>query len=224
MKRISFFKTIGIVLTWIPLSAFAIPAIDLSRFVESRTTTLDTGTGLEWLDLAQTTGDSYFNVVNRTRPGEQYEGYRYATSDEVSELFDVFQLPFFTSWENAELADLFAELFGITYIYVPPGGGVTNTFSRGFVEPGAALEYETPMVPSYGISVIHRDSGSSTVTVQRGSTVYNAALSHHGFASFLVKDHGKPHVVPEIDAGPAPIALSVLLLTVLIRRERRRRV
>lgn len=224
MKYISFFKTIGIILTLSPLSATAIPAIDLSRFIESDVTTMDTQTGLEWLDLTQTAGYSYYDVLGRTQMGEQYEGYRYATSGEVSELFDVFQLPFFTSMENPERGDQFIDLFGITDIYVPPGTGIINRSSRGFVEPGAGLEFETPTAPAYGVSVIHRDSGTSETIVQRGSTVYNAKLSFQGFASFLVRDHGKPHEVPEIDSAPAPIALSLLLLAALIRRERKRRV
>jgi len=222
MKTINPRKIIFLLLTLIPISALAIPDIDLSRFAKDDVTIMDEATGLEWVNLTQTVGDSYYYSLNRTQPGQQYEGFRFATSVEVTELFDVFQLPLFNSSENTELGHLFMDIFGITDIYIPPGGGARNTSARGFVEPGHLLEGEWPMVPAYGLSVINRDDGFSDLTMQRGTTGYNPALSHHGFASFLVRDHGKPHTVPEINAGTAPIALSLLLFTALMRWERRK--
>jgi len=50
--------------------------------------TLDTETGLEWLDITQSTGLSYSIVMDQFASGGVYEGFRYATELDVITFFD----------------------------------------------------------------------------------------------------------------------------------------
>ena len=52
------------------------------------TLTLDEETGLQWLDLTETDNLSYDFVVSQLGLGGQFEGFRYATTAEVSTLYD----------------------------------------------------------------------------------------------------------------------------------------
>ena len=49
--------------------------------------TTDTESGLNWLDLTETNGLSYNYVSSQLGVGGQFEGFRYATSDEVVALW-----------------------------------------------------------------------------------------------------------------------------------------
>jgi len=51
--------------------------------------TLDTSTGLEWLDLTASTNRSYVDISTQFEAGGAYEGFRYATNDEVQMLFTI---------------------------------------------------------------------------------------------------------------------------------------
>lgn len=50
--------------------------------------TFDTDTDLEWLDVKETMGLSYNNVYGELGAGGQFEGWRYATSLEVTSLWN----------------------------------------------------------------------------------------------------------------------------------------
>lgn len=49
--------------------------------------TLDTSTGLEWLDVPVSTSRSFLNISTEFGPGGDFEGFRHATTSEVLELF-----------------------------------------------------------------------------------------------------------------------------------------
>lgn len=49
--------------------------------------TVDSDTGLEWLDWTATTNNSYEEIFSRLEPGGNLEGFQYATLGEVSALF-----------------------------------------------------------------------------------------------------------------------------------------
>lgn len=49
--------------------------------------TLDKNTGLEWLDTSYTIGKSYNQVLALTAAGQSLDGWRYATFDEVQDIF-----------------------------------------------------------------------------------------------------------------------------------------
>jgi hypothetical protein len=50
------------------------------------TITRDTATGLDWLDLTETRGLSYYHVAGQMGAGQTYEGFRYATMAEFDQL------------------------------------------------------------------------------------------------------------------------------------------
>lgn len=50
--------------------------------------TLDTDNSLEWLDLTVTADYSYNDINSKLGVGQEFEGWRYATSGEVTGLFD----------------------------------------------------------------------------------------------------------------------------------------
>lgn len=222
MKLIGISKTIGLILTLIPLSVLAVPTTDQRRFVETDTTTIDTVTRLQWMDVHLTSGLSYYDVLEQTKPSGHYDGYRFATGAEITELFSVFDIPDFHEPYAADRAMKFMEMFGSTEAYnlLPEYGyGLSLT---GFAEAGDWLEQEYPGVPTYGVSADYLPNGYNSVTVQRAQTSYNPALSYKGFGSFLV--HEGSLMVPEINGASAPLALGLLVLTVLARWERRKRI
>lgn len=51
------------------------------------TSTLDTATGLHWLDLTQSVGFSHTEILQQVAPGGTFDGYRLATEQEISALF-----------------------------------------------------------------------------------------------------------------------------------------
>lgn len=64
----------------------AAPASAASILLDQGLTTLDPGTQLEWLDLSQTQGKSY-NEVAAGYGGYTSSGWRFATREELSQLF-----------------------------------------------------------------------------------------------------------------------------------------
>ena len=57
----------------------------LADLVDNGTTTTDTDTGLEWLDITETTGLSYNEVLASDYVTN--DGYRFATEAEVHQLY-----------------------------------------------------------------------------------------------------------------------------------------
>lgn len=55
--------------------------------------TIDTATGLDWLDLTASAGLSYQQVLAGTRPGGIYSGFRFATTPEVLGLYSDAGIP-----------------------------------------------------------------------------------------------------------------------------------
>jgi len=78
--------------------------------------TQDTDSGLEWLDLTVTANLSYDYVSNRLGPGQEFEGWRYATAEEVTGLWDAFggDSNYYNglSTQNNELFELIAPYWG----------------------------------------------------------------------------------------------------------------
>jgi hypothetical protein len=58
-----------------------------ATLTDQGSTTLDTSTGLTWLDLNFSTNRSISDVVINLKSGGQFEGYRYATKSELTSFF-----------------------------------------------------------------------------------------------------------------------------------------
>jgi hypothetical protein len=70
------------------LLAFGAAQSHATTLVNQGNTTVDTVTGLQWLDLPLTVNHSYNDILaNYVNSGQLYEGYRYATANEVRQLF-----------------------------------------------------------------------------------------------------------------------------------------
>ena len=61
------------------------------------THTLDTETGLVWLDLTESTNYSHTQILAEIQPGGVFEGYHLATGAEVAELFANAGIPLLTT-------------------------------------------------------------------------------------------------------------------------------
>ena len=91
--------------------------------------------GLEWLDLTETTGWSINAITPELEAGGLFEGWRFATLDEIETLWLNFgAVPPFEGWNvlNEGLADSFVALFGDTHRGMGDTNGtfgVTNTLA-----------------------------------------------------------------------------------------------
>jgi len=89
--------------------------------------TRDTSTGLDWLDLTQTTNRSYDDVSGAFGSGEEFDGYRYASPSEVA-----------TLWGNLGSHFGDGEQYGSSVFSSPAYPAFTNAASIiGLTLPGA---------------------------------------------------------------------------------------
>jgi len=70
----------SLLLTAFPL--FSISAY--AEIIDHKKYTTDTETGLEWLDVTETMGQSYNDVKAQLEPGGKYHGYRFASAEEFN--------------------------------------------------------------------------------------------------------------------------------------------
>lgn len=101
------------------------------------TITRDTQTGLDWLDVTVTQNRSVTDITAELVPGGEFEGFRYATTDEIAAMWtsaDVAVITFegpingddFYA-ENFDAESALVDLFGVTLVL--PGG---SPASEGF--------------------------------------------------------------------------------------------
>lgn len=95
---------------------------------------LDASTGLEWLDLTETAGQSYDEVVAKLAVGGSLEGWRYATAEELERLLISFDIDRAADMAvNASAAQTFVAVMGDLSLhasYQPD-----HPFALGFLEP-----------------------------------------------------------------------------------------
>jgi len=88
------------------------------KFAGDKLITLDTNTGLEWLDVAESTNYSFNYVNSQFGVGGDFEGFRYATTSEVKEFITNAGWPVFGSTifspEAYEPLSLVQSLVGVT--------------------------------------------------------------------------------------------------------------
>lgn len=81
--------------------------------------TIDTTSGLEWLNLTATTNRSYNDISSKFGAGQEFDGWRYATAVEVSGYFDAFggDNAYYAGWstQNNGLFDAVSLFWGDTY-------------------------------------------------------------------------------------------------------------
>jgi len=82
--------------------------------------TRDTSASLEWLDLTVTLNRSYNDISSKFGVGQEFEGWRYATSIEIASFFDAFggdsdYYEIGWSTQNNGLLDAMSPYWGDTY-------------------------------------------------------------------------------------------------------------
>lgn len=84
--------------------------------------TLDSATGLYWLDVPVTADRTYFSVLANTAVGQPLEGFRYATAAEVVQLFTNAGIAAGVSEANVAPAQSLLDLIGRTVPAIGTGG------------------------------------------------------------------------------------------------------
>jgi hypothetical protein len=110
--------------------------------------TLDTNSGLKWLDINQTTGLSYNQVLAELAPSGIFGGFRFATNSEVESLFTSigFATPFNT-WRTSDgiPAATLQNYFGVNQSFINPSNQLrmnTNGFTGELFTPTEVQLYE----------------------------------------------------------------------------------
>jgi len=82
--------------------------------IDNNTYTTDTATGLDWWDWNLTEGRSYDDVSSQFGQGGEFEGWRYATLDDVTELYTHAGANAFNEWslDNYDAVDTLIDLLG----------------------------------------------------------------------------------------------------------------
>jgi len=174
--------------------------------------TFDTNTGLEWLDLTETNGISYSNMLTLLGSGQQYEGWRYANYGEVAAIFDYFSLRSYANGGHAlvqgsteDIAiESFTQLFGDT----------VGEYGNYYGVLGILVDDLATPVARRGVYI----SGGINGTYTYNQTSINACCSHLAtdirmyFGSYLVRD---------AQSVPEPSTLAIFALGVIGLASRR---
>jgi len=141
--------------------------------------TIDTATGLAWLDLPFSVGLSYLEVVAATQAGGSFEGFRYATALEVLTLYADAGIPgtgfYPENSAGGQSASSLISLLGATSFQLdhPQVYGISGTpanFQTRIV-PGLAFVYDD-LVLGYLVEGIPGESlawGETTSSLTVGS-------------------------------------------------------
>ena len=199
MKSIKLIRTFCLsVVTVVAFYAIEANATLLSKAssLGADTVTLDTSTGLEWLDLSVTYGESYLDVQSKLGAGGQYEGFHYAQWNEIFDVFGAHSTPSSTSGGTA-YSDY--SLFENALALIGPGrivyGGAVDsptlvgTFIIGIASP-------QPVVPTFppnrlvtvGIKVPNAYNHQlETIAYSDQQFTYSFSFSDPTWGSWLVR-------------------------------------
>lgn len=149
--------------------------------------TVDTSTGLGWLNVSQADGLSYEQVLSETQTGGKFSGFRFATVQEVLGLYGSAGLTASSYGDTADyypasspLIQSFFSLIGTTGII----NGLPGIIALSGTSPDGGVGYIAPSV--YGWSY------AQEYWVSAGSTEYGATASYPGLSSWLVKGVPEP--------------------------------
>jgi hypothetical protein len=143
-----------------PATAVLISQSDIAFGADS--VTLDTGTGLKWLDVTISVNRSFNDVSGQFGTGGDFQGWRYATGAEVLNLIVSNTVPLAGSLSPGSLdipsAFNFADTLGPTVMDqhpIPPGPFLSNTF-------GLIGVYAGNLPGEYGLGSVTLDGVTET--------------------------------------------------------------
>jgi hypothetical protein len=174
----------------------------------ANTLTIDTSSGLAWLNVTLTAGMSYNQVLAATLPGGEFQGFRYATAPEVLALYNDAGIPgrgiYPVSTPAAQSIRSLVSLVGVTFTqYGNPGAiGITGTVDSAGVELSSALY----------CTMENGTTGYLVTGVPSDATGYGVTYGTPTVGSWLV------YSVPE-PASCCIVALSGLSLLLFRRRK-----
>lgn len=183
-----------------------------AAFIDNRTYTTDTSSGLDWLDLTETINVSYDTVSSQLGIGGLYNGWRYATGVEFNTLISNWTGTTVTSLtainyfsEGSDSIDGLVQLLGNTYLANPSNNPNLMNYSSGFIADvrSNSRQYiarvldqsELISVSDYGAAratFLERDVSRafiasylvrSTVTVSETSSLYLLIIGFFGLFS-----------------------------------------
>ena len=154
--------------------------------------TLDTDTGLEWLDVTLSVNRSYLDVSAEFGAGGDFEGFRYASVDDLLGLFTNANIPNVDNYSAANVGpgQALANLLGAT--------GFQSGFPETVGFTGTSNELGTRVVGlvDYVVSI----SGGVATDVYGATATTNAdesmALLGDDGGSWLLREASNPALVP----------------------------
>ena len=143
--------------------------------------TLDTVNKLEWLDLTYTSGRSYGEISSKFDAGDEFEGWRYATENEIVGLFDSVGGDsdyYYSYWnqENNGLFDVLAPYWGDLQAEELPSVEIGEGGSRFF--------YDGLFTNGTLVSTGELYDGESSGGAHSDFVQINSSSQDHNFASW----------------------------------------
>lgn len=221
----------------LPLVALALAAAPAQATLVSQSdgvfgadsVTLDTGTGLEWLDTNISANRSFNDVSGQFGTGGDFQGWRYATGAEVLNLIASNTTVLSGSGSNGSLdlgsAFAFIDTLGVTLLESTMPG--PNTFSNvmstvGFYARGLPGEYGLGSVGVDGVTdgtpgPLFQNAQFGVGDVIGSSPAENADLQFAVRGSWLVRADEAPVQISE----PGTLTLFGLFITAIALMRRR---
>lgn len=207
---IIFATAVLLILKTLPAEAYLYQTSDPEFGANS--VTVDTSTGLGWLQLSETVGQSYDEVLDGTQRGGLYYGYRFATEQEVMTLYSSAGIPGPGYYPLSSPAiQSFISMLGPTFSQF--GYSALAGFTATTSAPPGTLQ-ECPQIYASGLN-------STVDYLVTGPDFFllsvNPALGEAGMGSWLVKEVPEPS-----EAGI--LVLSASFWAGFIRFQRKQRV
>ena len=150
--------------------------------------TVDTSTGLAWLKLNEAAGLSYNQVLAETQPGGMFSAFRFATVQEVLDLYSSAGIPATGDYalSTTSIQSLFSLIGTTGLINGEPGVVALSGTSAG----GDA--YCAPAIYAIGNNGVEEYSVTDGGLTPGGSAAYGTTYSFPELSSWLVRSIPEP--------------------------------